>query len=320
MRYRLLAGSDDNDGRVLHGPILVLTDPAREKLIRSGASKSDYSFSWSRSDSMQLNHMDSSSIELIVSITNLGDTASVTPSLTFIVWGLGERQVATYRGVMDGPVPPASITDRSGPNGASQNFRITLSQLTYALDATRINSSDEITHVFAVVYDAPLDVPDKYSAALVQHSRRGEKYFGPSGIHPCRLSRKTTCIVPFGGGAFGINGNSVSHNIPGYSDIFITAIDAGGSSNLGLLIPDDVMLLTDLKARGVSGPHFSEVILPSGAIEFFLEQAGQKLTSADAGNAEISLVPLNADALILNWSDTGADRDKGDFVVVVSHR
>ncbi|WP_147403650.1 hypothetical protein [Alicycliphilus denitrificans] len=321
MRHTLRPGENRNDGGVLHGPILSIVDPARQWLIRSGGSLTDHSISWSRSLTFEVTSLTTSSLGLALSISNLGDAPSVNASITLVIWGVEERQVATFRSVTSSPIPPAQVTGPGIPAGnLLENISFGLDELLYGAGASKIVDASTITHVFAVVHDAPLDMPDKISTDLVQRARKGEKYFGPGNVHPCRLSHKIACTLPIPKGAFSVVGNQVNHAIAGYSDIFITQVDAGLSAHFGILSPVKVLLLGDLKGKGVSGPHFSSNLLVAGDLQFYLEQQGQVLSSSDQNNADVSIAPSNGDCLMVNWSDTGGDRDKGDFVVTVCHR
>ncbi len=321
MRYTLRPGEGRNDGGVLHGPILSIVDPTRQWLIRSGGSLSDQSLSWSRSSTLTITTISTNSVGLALSISNLGDAPSVNASITLVIWGVEDRQVGTFRSVTSSPIPPAQVTSPGAPAGTLvEHISFGLDELLYGSGANKISDLSTITHIFAVVHDAPLDMPDKVSIELVQRAKKGEKFFGPGNVHPCRLSHKIACTLPISVDAFSVNGNKVSHLIAGYSDIFITQVDAGLSAHFGVLSPVKVLLLGDLKGRGVSGPHFSPSLLAAGDIQFYLEQQGQVLSSSDQNNADVSVAPSNGDCLMVNWSDTGGDRDKGDFVVTVCHR
>lgn len=321
MRYVLRPGESRNEGGVLHGPILSIVDSARQWLIRSGGSLTDLSMSWSRSSTLEITSLTTDSLGLALSICNLGDAPSVNASITLVIWGVEERQVATFRSFTSGPIPPAQVASPGAPAGnLVENISFTLDELLYGAGASKIADVSKITHIFAVVHDAPLDMPDKTSIDLVQQAKKGEKYFGPGNIHPCRLSHKIACNLPISKDAFSVVGNQVNHLIAGYSDVFITQVDAGLSAHFGILSPVKLLLLDDLKGKGVSGPHFSSNLLVAGEIQFYLEQQGQVLSSADQNNADVSAAPSNGDCLMVNWSDTGGDRDKGDFVVTVCHR
>jgi hypothetical protein len=321
MRYALRPGESRNDGGVLHGPILSIVDPVRQWLIRSGGSLTDHSMSWSRSSTLEITSLTTSSLGLALSISNLGDAPSVNASITLVIWGVEERQVATFRSVTSSPIPPAQVTSPGAPAGNMlESIYFGLDELLYGTGATKIADLSTITHIFAVVHDAPLDMPDKVSTDLVRRARKGEKYFGPGNVHPCRLSHKIACTLPISKGAFSVVGNQVNHLIAGYLDIFITQVNAGLSAHFGILSPVKVLLLGDLKGKDVSGPHFSSNLLVAGDIQFYLEQQGQVLSSSDQNNADVSVAPSNGDCLMVNWADTGGDRDKGDFVVTVCHR
>ncbi len=321
MRYALRPGEIRNDGGVLHGPILSIVDPARQRLIRSGGSLTDHSVSWSRSTTFELTSLTTSSLGLALSISNLGDAPSVNASITLVIWGVEERQVATFRSVTSSQIPPAQVSSPGTPAGnLVENISFGLEELIYGTGASEIGDVSAITHIFAVVHDAPLDMPDKTSTDLVLWAKKGEKYFGPSNVHPCRLSHKIACILPISKGAFSVVDNQVKHEIAGYSDIFITQVDAGLSAHFGVLSPVKTLMLGDLKGKGVSGPHFSSSLLMAGDVQFYLEQQGRVLSSSDRKNADVNVSPSNGDCLMINWSDTGSDRDKGDFVVNVCHR
>lgn len=321
MRFLLRPGEGRNNGGVLHGPILSLAESSKQWLIRTGGSLSDLSLSWSRSTTLKIESLNTDSLTLALSISNLGDAPSASASINIVVWGVGDHQVGTIRTFASSPIPPAEITGPGAPAGNGiETFSFSLDQVSYGPAATRILDASEITHIFAVIHDAPLDMPDKISTDLVQYAKRGEKYFGPGNVHPCRLSYKIACVLPTSEDAFAVAGNAITHAIAGYVDIFITQVDAGLSAHFGLLSPAKILLLGDLKGKGVGGPHFSPSVVPAGVVEFYLEQQGQVLSSEAQTNADISIAPGNRDCVMVNWSDTGSDRDKGDFVVTLCHR
>lgn len=308
---------NDDDGNVNHGVWLVLTDATRQHSVLTGSARSNPSISYSRSDTLRVSRAESSLMELEVDILNIGDTDSQITNLLFILWGKEERQIGFYPYPLNISVPCPTNFEVAGPQPEVTPVRNILVPLPLGVPAAGnvpITNPSEITHIYAIAFDAMLAPLDRACSNFLEETLRGNKAVAEN---PCRLSTQIACWTP-PDPAFRLSGNNIRHNLSGMVECFLTSVDAGVDASFGLHSPTTARWHSNLLSTRwglLEGGH----PLPVGDVEFLLGSSNSgDVGSANTSNCRIKLYS-DGDIVELQWED-GSDGDFNDYVVRVIHR
>lgn len=312
----------DEGGGTLHGPLLTVTDSDRFSKIIIGSSLHDLDYSWSRSNNFILTSVTNTSFEIGTTIVNHGDVDSIGASLMIVVWGKMPTQVGYIRIASIEKVPSISPTGSNTNNTHTENISIILNSLIYGPHATPILATSEITHLYALVYDFPLDPPDKVCTEFYMAAREGLKYFGPSTIHPCRLSRQITCTTFNPQLAFTVNGTSIMHEPNGYVEYMLQSFGTDSGASFGYISSGSVTneVSSNIRALDLYKFIFHDDLIAMGSLSFYIGQAGYKMLHSDPNHGRMTMDGNQTDRLFIDWNDSGNDRDFGDYVMSIIHR
>lgn len=285
---------------IKNGVWLTVMDRDRLKSFLNGGARLEVATAWATAANMKLTDRADDWFEVSVGIANLGNADSYEAEIWIVLWAPGKTGTFRHR------VRKSIAVEET----IKEVVHVRLAQVQES-PAGKIERTEEITHIHALVHDRTLDPFDNVARDLLRDARAGTQDLAEN---PMRLSRQIDCIAV---GDISVTGRELAADREAVYEVALTKCTWADATKLGVEDSSTAEWLRGLNNKSDQNVVLGRYRVPQGHIVFWLKANASRLLSNDIRRCKIA--KPDSGALELMW-EAGSDGDFDDFVFFMTRR